>query len=449
MKNMLKSILKAACVAAVLATTPVTIGSFDLSAVSAQAKKKKPPKNRKVPSMTQATYRLIEKATESIELKEFDNALEQLHAIIDRRRTNDYERASAWQNIAQVYFETDNMPKAIEAMEGVIALRMSIREPREHSILFSLAQLHFTQESYKKSLDYVAQWEKLGKYLLAEPTIMQRVFIAQVHYTLEDFPTALSYLYAAINEANTNPEVDVKENWYLMAASGHYELGQLDKYRDVMEILVVNFGKPSYLMRLAGIYSEMGKDETFYSLSEAAYKMGYLDDKPNQIVNTAQIMLARQAPIKSAWILEKALSEDRIEHNASNQKLLGQSYMLASEYEKSVKPLRASAAQSKDGQLWFQVGQVELQNANYRGAVTALDKALSTLSKKEKRDKSSRMTANLLKANALAELKRYSEAKKALRIVQKDGSKANKRQARAWLRYVDSEIAREKMLKGT
>lgn len=447
----IKSLPMAVAAAAILAAAPMPEGTpifGENTAFAQQAPAKKDQKTRKVPAMSLDAHKKIQKAQEAMDVQQFVEAKEILDDLLESKRINDYERAVAWQLKAMIAFEEDNTQATIGAYEQILRFAESIPEALEMNIIYGLAQLYYSEENFDKALEYVNQWESR-----IDPTLISvshQQFIANLHYVRNEFEGALKYIYAAIETAKSLDTVEVKEAWYGLALSSHWELGQFERVRDVLEILLINWPKPQYWIQLAGIYQELGDEPTSYSLTEAAYKQGFLDDKETQLVNVAQIQLARGAPIKCAWILEKAFKENRVERSPQNEKTLGQCYMMAYEYEKALPPLSKAAAGEKDGDLWFQIGQVQMQLGHYKDAVNSFDNVLTTFKNtKDTKEKEKLLSAMMSRGQAFTELKQFKDAHEAFKDAKRMATdRKDKRMVTQWEKYLRAEEEREKMLKG-
>lgn len=450
MVKFIGSIPKALVAAAVLAVAPVPEGAPLVAAAAAQEQPKKKQKTRKVPAMSLEVHKQVQKAQEAMDISDIPAAEEFLQKALNKRNINDYEKAVVWQMRAMIAFEKENTPDTIRAYEMILTFRESIPVALEHQIIYGLAQLYFSEENYTKALQFVEEWQRK-----IDPTLIgvsQLTFISQLHYQLTEFATSLEYIYKAIEQAEAIDTVEVKENWYNLALSSHWELSQYNKVRDVLEILLIRWPNPTYWNQLAGIYQELGDEETSFSLTEAAYKQGFLDDKPQRLINVAQIQLARDAPIKCAWILDRAISDGLIEDNGENQKLLGQCYLAATEYRKALAPLSIAAEEDDDGDLWLQIGQVQMQVDRYEDAdasFTKMEKAFEDDEENRSKNASKLLAGVMMHGQVLTELKRFDEAKrtfsKAARLAK---SAKDRRDVANWRNYLNAEEAREQMLTG-
>ena len=461
-----KSIPMALAAAALLAVMPVPQGTHLSASATAQDAPKKKQKTRKVQAIPLNFQKKLEKIQETLQPEEMteadleatkgqrlSRAEELLDDALDSRGVNDYARSIVYQYKAQVAFERDDTPGAIRAFERVLDFKESIPVAQEHGIMFNLAQLYYQIENVDKAIDYALRWEKAVSAV--DPALVginQKVFISQLYYTNEDYPNSLAYIDIAIADAQLVDTVEVKENWYGLKLSAHYELGNFPAVRDTLVTLILNWPSPRYWLQLASVYQELNDDETFFSLMEAAYKQGFLDDRDAQIINVAQIQMSRDAPIKCAWIVERALNESLVEDNATNQRLLGQCFLAAAEYRKALGPLSKAATENSDGDLWLQIGQVQMQIDRYDDAEKSLNKmaiAFEDDTKNARKNASKLLAGVMMRGQALTELKRFKDAKDAFRKASRLAkTEKDRRQIASWRKYMNGEEAREKLLTG-
>ena len=450
MVKFIRSIPMALAAAAVLAVAPAPEGSVFSSAATAQEQPRKQQKTRKVPAMSLEVHKQVQKAQEAMDIGDIPAAEGFLEKAYGKRGINDYEKAVVWQMRAMIAFEKEDTPSTIRAYEQILTFRESIPVALEHQIIYGLAQLYFSEENYQKSLQYVKDWQSK-----VDPTLIgvsNLTFISQLYYQLSDFENSLNYIYQAIAQAEQVDTIEVKENWYNLALSAHWELSQYTKVRDVLEVLLISWPNPTYWTQLAGIYQELGEEETSFSLTEAAYRQGFLDDKPQQLVNVAQIQIAREAPIKCAWILDRALNDSLVENTAENQRTLGQCFLAASEYRKALDPLSMAAAEESDGDLWLQIGQVQMQVDRYDDAEKSfvkMQEAFEDDTENREKNAAKLLAGVMMHGQVLTELKRFDEAKRAFAKASRLAKSSKDRRAVAnWRNYLNAEEAREQMLTG-
>ena len=444
-----KSLPLAVTAAVVLAAAPLpdAMSSASFAAMAAQEKQKNQQETRKVPAMSIKVHKQVQKAQEAIDLKDNASAKEILADALQKKGINDYERAVVWQLTAMIAFDEDDTRGTIRAYEQILRYKDSIPVALELNILYGLSQLYYSIDDYDSALKFVKLWEpRAGEFV----GVSQLTYLSQLYYVRNEFPQTIDYIERTIALAETLDTVEVKENWYGLKLSAHWELNQFSKVRDTLETLLIGWPKPRYWIQLAGVYQELGDENSFYSLMEAAYKQGFLDDNEAQLVNVAQIQVSRDAPIKCAWVLERGFREERIEKTADNLRTLGQCYMQAGDFGLAIEPLQASATLKKEADLWFQVGQVQMAEEDLKGAVSAFDNALEAYAKDNRSNAADKQFSTMmLRVQALIELKRYKEAHAAFKVASKAAKKSKqKKTVRQWRNYLKAEEAREKMLLG-
>lgn len=371
--------------------------------------------------------------------------------VLNSRRTQDYERASMLQFYSQIHYERGDTKSAIKVLEEMLEYGSTLKELREHQVTYNVTQLNYAEGNYDKSLEYLKKWQDMNELVCHKIRTNEDVFIAQIYFQKQDYANVLKHMYSAVESAEADPEVDVRENWYAMIASAHYNLQEMEKYRDVVEIMTVKYGKPEYYKRLAGVHSELGDEKTFYTLYEAIYEMGWMDDNATEIKTVAQIQFAQNSNIKAAWILENAMAEGRMERDIDNMRLLGQAYMASTEYEKAVAPMAFVAKETQDAQTYFDLATIELANNNMTNAVKFYDEAIRLFNKVKgkKRETAKIIRAKIGKGAALSDLKQIENACKVFQDVGRSTkSKRILRQVNQFKRSLAADIARQDMFSG-
>ncbi len=124
--------------------------------------------------------------------------------------------------------------------------------------------------------------------------------------------------------------------------------------------------------------------------------------------------------------------------------------MQAAQFKEAVAPLTAAAKSENDGDLWFQIGQVQMANDDLADAAVSFERANGEFtSSKTAKDVSKRFSAVMLKAQALIELKKFKEAKSAFAEASKIAkTKRQRKQITQWRSYMKAEEVREETLRG-
>ncbi len=418
MKKLSKTILLTAVLSA-LSTAPL------VSAVAAdEAASQK--ETVKVPAMRSKVYEQLARAQGLADEGKAQEAIEALDNVNDKRSSmNSYEIAMMHNFYAFVYYNMENMSKAIENFERVVA-EQAIPESLRLSTLYSLSQLHMAEGNYDKSIDKLKQWFANGGD--AENANAQ-VLLAQAYYQQKDYKAALNPIIKAIKIVSDAGDVP-KENWFVLQRAIYYSMKKPEQVADVTETLVRLFNKPEYWLQLAGMYGELGLEDKQLAMMEIAYQQGFVKSRQD-ILALSQLYVYHQVPIKGALLLEQAIEAGKIEKDVKNLKFLAQAYTLAREDEKAVPVLAKAADLSDDGNLDAQLGQTYLNLEKWEQAIASTQTAL------EKGDLDDPGKAQLVLGMAYFNLKKFDASLKALELASEHSS--SKAMAQQWKKYVSKE----------
>lgn len=438
-------ILKAASVLLCL-TTPLAAVPQDTGSDRTQAQTATPAKERRVPAIGERLYRRLQKAQDFIDSGDLSEASTLLEETLSSRHLNDYERAVIWQIKSSIAYASDDIEATIAAYETILQFRESIPVQQEVASLYSLAQLYFTEERFEAARGYIEEWQSLPK---PQNSAAQYQFMAQLYYTLNDYGMALTHIDALLAAAAANDTLQVKENWYQLKLSSHWEMGDFAKVKDSLEYMVQRWPNTRYWTQLAAAYRELGDVETSYSVIDAAYRQGWLDEDETQLLQMARIQMVRETPIRCAWVLEKAFVEKRATKSAQNLQTLGQCYLQAGEFEKAVKPMAAAATLEPEAAHLRQLGQLYLQLDKLEEASGAFTRAAQHLDPTDPKQKQKVFTLMMLRGQTFIELGRFKEARSIFRKAKQAAiKKAQLTALNRWQGYLDAEEARHKLLTG-
>jgi tetratricopeptide (TPR) repeat protein len=205
----------------------------------------------------------------------------------------------------------------------------------------------------------------------------------------------------------------------------------------VVRELIAYYPKDTYVLTLAGIYSELGDTKKQLALTEVLYEKGYLNTA-SHITNLANLYLLHGLPYKAAKVLEKEMNENIVDANERNLRLLSQAWYQSREDAKAIPPLKRAAELSKEGDLYIRLAQANINLERWSEAAKAVQEGLR-LGGLKRVD-----TANIMLGMALFNEKRLEQARRAFERAATDNR--SKRAATQWIAYVDSEIKRRDLM---
>ncbi len=438
----MKRILLLVSLALVLpAFTPLS----DAIAAEENAKKKE---TRRVPALTERTYKILSKATlmidpDSVQVEEGKtppepegtpaDAVELLLEAVNKRGVNSYEAAQLWNTLAFAYYVLEDTKNTIFAYEKVLE-QEKITEALELAALRSLYQLYFAGEDYRKSLVYMDRWEILKGEVDPNVTFLK----ANAYYQLKEWENSLRESLLVEQQAIEQAK-PVKENWLYLQVVLYSELKDIDNTILVLEKLIVAYPKKQYWMHLAGMYSEKEMDDRALSAYHAAYTQGLLT-RPSEIVMLAQRLLSQEVPHEGAMVLESALKQDLVPANERNLKLLAQAHSMAKNASMAIDAWERAADAGEGGQNYYRLAQSLASQDRHKEAVEAFEKALD----KGVNDDSD---AHFWMGVSLMQIERWDAATKEFRAASKDADQRMKKSCSQYIRYIASEKRRQEALK--
>ena len=393
---------------------------------------RKEKKTKETVAMSQQVYEKLTEIQELVEAKDYASAQVLIDEVKGRKSLSDYERAQIWNLSAYSFYLQERYADAIRAYDQVLA-QPELPEALLMSTLKTKAQLQFTQEDYEGALTTIRQLMAS----IEEPSADVLMLEGQALFQLLRYDEALKPIKMAIDMYRSQGQIP-KENWLLLLRVIYFEQKDYENMIDVVKELVRYYPKDTYILTLAGIYSELGDTKKQLALTEVLYEKQLLTSS-SHITNLANLYLLHGLPYKAAVVLEKEMGEEIVDSNERNLRLLSQAWYQAREDEKAIPPLERAAKLSDDGSLYVRLAQAHINLENWKEAADAVQKGIRMGGLKRSD------TANIMLGMALFNQKRLEQARRAFEAASRDNR--SKRAANQWIAYVDSEIKRRDLLK--
>lgn len=388
-------------------------------------------KTKQTVAMSQQVFEQLTEIQQMVEAKDYASGHQAINELLGKDNLTAYERAQVHNLSAYTYYLQERYPEAIRAYQRVLA-EPELPEALQLSTMKTLAQLQFTVEDYPKALETVQRLMAV----VPEPAADVYMLLGQAHFQMQNYREALEPIKTAIDMYSEQGRVP-RENWLLLLRVCYYELGDFPNMIEVLKDLIAYYPKDTYVLTLAGVYSELGETKKQLALTEVLYEKGFLSN-PTHIVNLANLYLLHEAPYKAAVLLEKEMASNRVEKDVRTLRLLSQAWYTAREDEKAIPPLRQAAELSGDGELFVRLAQAHINLEQWDQAATAIQRGLRLggISRED--------TAHVMLGMALFNQKKLSLARDAFQNALSDNR--SRRTAQQWIQYVDSEIKRAELM---
>jgi len=405
------------------------------SAAAQEEKAKKKQETRRTPALRNKVYEKLAEAQEAAEAKDWAKARKVLDGMIGaggKKALNSYELANVYNLYAFIYYSAEDYGNALKSYEQVIA-QPDIPLAMEINTKYTIAQLYFVQEDWNKGIKALLSWFDATE----TPPANAYVMLAQGYYQVKDYKRALLNVETAINMYKEKGKTP-KEQWYNLARFLYFDNNDVNNAVAVLEELLKYYPKKQYWVQLSHMYGEQKKESKQLAAMDTAYVQDMLDKGTDQIT-MAYLYLNAEVPYRAAVVMDKGIKNKSIDPKSKNYELLGNAWRQAQEVKKAIPAMEQAAAKSDSGELYARLGNVYLDGDQFKKAITSINKGLSRGGVKRPD------TARLVLGMAYFNDKQYSNARKAFVAARKD--KRSEKYASQWIKYLNSELDRQKKLK--
>ncbi|MDP2563731.1 tetratricopeptide repeat protein [Pseudoalteromonas marina] len=395
-----------------------------VSIASAQAAQEQ--KTKRVPALREKVYSQLARAQKLADDGDVKAGLEALDSINERSSSmNSYEIAMMHNFYGFIYYNQNDLPKAIASFERVVA-EEGIPETLRLSTTFSLAQLAMANSDYDKVIAFLDNWDEINTQPIPEGYYLLR---AQTYYQLKDYKQGLDYITKVISLSDDEGKTP-KENWLVLQRAMFYSLNQTSKVVEVLERMVKLYDKPEYWVQLSGMYGETGQEKKQLAVIEAAYQQGFLTSRAD-LRQLAQVYLYNGLAFKAAEVMSKAIDNGIAEKTAKNYAFVAEAMIQAKEDEKSIEYFVKAADLSDHGQYDQRLAEVYVNTEHYEDAADSARKAL---------DKGGLdFESNAFVALGMAQYNLQNFDASILAFEQAEKHKKSQRLAKQWIKYVKRE----------
>ena len=305
--------------------------------------------------------------------------------------------------IAQLYFQLEEYANVIAAVDSLL-----VEQPNRTDLYVLKGTAMYQQKKYKEMIPIIQKAIAIAEEANAfrveslEKAVRETASKYRVRYDRDttDYITLASLIklqlqedladtrkssdkYAEIEEAIKSIEADAanlakgptRENWWLLLRAAYFELEEMDKVKEILERLVVEWSKKEYWTQLSAFYGQDKQEKEQMAAYQTAYHEGFLE-KSSEFVQMAQLYLSVEAPYEAAKLLQKAMDEDKVDKEVKNWKILAQAWFLSGYDEPAIVALREAAKLSDDGELDIRLARSLNNIADYEGCTNSAKTAI-------------------------------------------------------------------------
>ena len=329
-----------------------------------------------------------------------------------------YETARVQQLLAAIAQQQERYGDAHKHMQAMLASG-GLNEQEVLDTKFNIAQLFLAQERWKEGAAALEQWIAQSP----KPNSNAYYMLAVAYYQMGDERRALPPAEKAIALAE-KPQ----PSWLQLVLALYLKNEQYAKAEPMVRKLVAaEPGKKANWVQLSAVLGAQEKYSDALVAMNLAYHMGLLD-QPQDLTRLADLMAYNNIPYRCASMLSK--EQARVGKDAKTFEKISNCWVAAREWDKAVGPLRTAASNSRSGDLWARLGEVQVQREDWNGAIEALRRALEVGNARDPGN------AQILLGMSYYNLKKPQEARQWF---QRAMNTRHAKQAEGWIRAIDTE----------
>jgi tetratricopeptide (TPR) repeat protein len=283
---------------------------------------------------------------------------------------NPYGKAVLLQQQANQAIAKKDYTRALSIIEQALSLN-ALSGPAAEQMRFTQAQIQISAGQYQKAVSAlepaVRSAESAGKKAGADAYIA----LGSAYAGLKQYDKALPMIQKAI-AATKSPPAD----WLQLQLAVQCSLGKASECAGAQtEMTSQNPTDKNGWLRLSGLHLRQGDKARALAAMEIAWHQNLLT-QPAELQNLAKLYIAAGNPFQAATLLERWMQQGKLDKSAANWELMGIAWLRAREQEQALNALGQAAQMANRGDLYLQVGQLQVDRENWPAATNALTQAL-------------------------------------------------------------------------
>jgi len=309
-------------------------------------------------------------ALEMLEAENYAGAIAILQPLLDGASA--FERSTILRFMGNVEISRDRFNQAGTYFQQ--AIDSGGLAPGDLAGLYlTLGQIYMVDEQYTRAITTLEQYFTTMRVAELSPDPQAYYILAQVYAVADRYREAIAPARAAVDLTSAAPE----ENFIRLLMSLYLTLDEWNNALPLLQQLVAMIPtKDEYWVQLAGVYSQLGRDDDAFSVFQFRHYMGFLEDS-RDLVTLAELYMYHDVPIKAARLLERELASGRVNPTGDNWEKLGNAFFAAREFGSARNALTRAANLSPDGQIYYRIAGTWIQDENWSQALRFLQRAIN------------------------------------------------------------------------
>ena len=323
--------------------------------------------------LNETVYWELTRVDAKIEEKKYDEAEDILRYWYKKNwRSRSYNKAVIARTYGFFLFQRERFEEALEKLQTAYD-ENALPLVEATSLVQAMAQLYSSQGQIPKAKELLLNFiEKAESNPKPVPGMHNVYAITALIYASEkNYDIAYDFINLAISLSTA-----FREDWYQLKFAIEYNREDyLNAEISAKELLLNKPENKRYYVQLSAIYNILEKYDLSLATIEVSYMKGLLE-KPEEFTNLASFYLYKQNPAMSARVLETALSNNNIEFDKANAKLLSDAWLFAKERSRSLEVIGRSLDEDpKDEKLIKQYINIAFSAFNWDEVINGINRA--------------------------------------------------------------------------
>jgi predicted negative regulator of RcsB-dependent stress response len=375
-------------------------------------------------AIQQWVYNTLERAQLNVDNGNFE-AAEKIYYdyATSSYSSNSYDHFVILRSYAYFLLQQDRNDEALKYLQ--LADQKRKMPPLDvFNLKFILGQVLYAEGQRQEAKASFLEWVEIGTDNQFDLRPEGYATLATIYAQESNWDNALIYITLAIE----NSSIFV-ENWAQLKFAIHIQKEQYMPALEIAQDLVrIKPKNKAYIEQMAGVYNIIRFEEE--SLASLEFKLQQnLLKKPSEYINLANFYLYKGLPIDSSKVIKNGLLLGVLDNNIKNNELLSNAYIIAKDFDNAVNSLINVTKLSDDPKYDYRIGQIYLQNSDYKNAIKFLKIA------RKKNWNGSKGSLEMLIGISYIELDDFNNARielaKAIALGKED-------EAESWISYMDS-----------
>ncbi len=350
--------------AAAMALALATVSPADAQRRGQQNQSEEDPSANR--QMSSAIGEQVLRANEAVSEERYREAVTILDAVMGREMTA-YERSIVLRIRAVSYYQLDNLPRAIQDFQAVLATNALVRD-EVISIRTNLGQLLLVSDRVNEGIQQLELAIAGG----AELTVGLAQMMAQAYIQAERYQDGLRYAEFFYTNKRNKTEGD-----YNLMQFYYSQLNRVqDELRVVREMINAFPASRRSWQNLRALYARLDQEENSFETARLMYLNGLLQDE-TEIVGMVAYYSHFNNPFRGARILEREINAGRVQPTERHLTLLSNMWRQADEFERSIAPLEQLNRARPSGETALKIAEARFQMRQWPQAEQILTTALN------------------------------------------------------------------------